>query len=91
MSDCRVPTATYAKDLIKSSKSEEYKDKLPPIPEGWMAMYYSNANMTTTRYEDMGVNETVISSSNTSHILNHRFTPKMTSTLDVLILVREHK
>lgn len=88
MSDCRVPMTSYPKELLRS---EEDKNELPPIPDGWMAMYYPNANMTTTRYEGMRVSETVISSSNTSHILNHRFTPKMTSTLDVLILAREHE
>lgn len=81
MSDCRVPMPAYSKDLIKS---KEDKDDLPPIPDGWLALHYNNANVSTTGYE------TIVSSIRNYEIINHKFAPKITSTVDVLILIKEH-
>lgn len=77
---------SYTRDLLKD---EENKDDLPPIPEGWMAMHYTNANVTTTNYVEMGEIETRVASPRPCHIINHDFAPKICSNLEVLILVKE--
>lgn len=86
MSDCRVPMPVYSKDLVEH---EDDKD-IPPIPEGWMAMYYSDASICTTDYSDMGHIETSISASRSNNkILNHQFAPKFGNALEVLVLIKE--
>lgn len=95
MSDCRVPMPTFSKDLVKS---EDCKDDLPPIPEGWMAYNFHNATIrlthsTSSPYKrdmiDLPFAEMNIQNVGDYENINYSFNPFECQKLEVLVLIKE--
>lgn len=85
MSDCRVPMPTYSKEIIKT---EDCKDDLPPIPDGWMAISVPNAQLAMT---EMGPNyHTIEVTAFGGHTIINKNFPKIFGVdFEVLILAKE--